>query len=63
MQVSKLVRILETDGWTYSRTKGSHRIFVHPDSKRPVVISEHSKKIDGKRAKMIIEQAKNAVGK
>ena len=33
MKVSELIRILKNDGWSLSRTKGSHRQFKHPSKK------------------------------
>lgn len=36
MKVRDVIRMVETDGWVLSRTKGSHRQFKHP-AKRGVV--------------------------
>ncbi len=30
MKVKELLKMLEEDGWTLSRTRGSHRQFKHP---------------------------------
>ena len=31
MHSTKLIRMLEDDGWKYIRTNGSHHIFKHPN--------------------------------
>ena len=33
-----LERIFEADGWTYCRSKGSHRSYTKPGFLRPVII-------------------------
>jgi len=30
MNVSEMIKLLESDGWLLHRTKGSHRQYVHP---------------------------------
>ena len=37
----QLVRVLERAGWELARTTGSHRIFVHPEKQRAVVVPMH----------------------
>ena len=37
----KLIRILEQRGFVLDRTKGSHHIYYHPESKRRVVVPLH----------------------
>ena len=39
MKVADVLRLLKEDGWTLSRTKGSHRQFKHPQKKGLVTIS------------------------
>ena len=39
MKVSELIRILRDEGWTISRTKGSHRQFKHPNKKGLVTVA------------------------
>jgi len=39
MKVSELIRVLRDEGWTLSRTKGSHRQFKHPNKKGLVTVS------------------------
>lgn len=35
-----MVKLVEAFGFAFSRTKGSHQIFVHPDFKEPVNLQE-----------------------
>jgi len=37
MKVREVIRLLEQNGWTEMRTKGSHRHFRHPE--QPYVIT------------------------
>jgi len=37
----QLVRALEADGFALRRSRGSHRIFSHPDGRRIVVAYHH----------------------
>lgn len=39
VKVSKILRILEKDGWTLDRQKGSHRQFVHSTKKGTVTVN------------------------
>lgn len=39
MKVSDLIEILKKDGWSLSRTKGSHRQFKHSYKKGVVTVS------------------------
>ena len=41
MQVRDVLRRLKDDGWTISRTKGSHRQFVHATKPGTVTVSGH----------------------
>lgn len=34
---SELIRALEGDGFRWTRSKGSHRVYRHPDGRRVVV--------------------------
>ncbi len=38
MKVSQVIRILESNGWQWVRTTGSHRIFKHPTKLGIVVV-------------------------
>ncbi len=37
----RLIRALQTDGFQLARTRGSHRIYRHPDGRR-VVVAYHA---------------------
>ena len=39
MKVTDLIEILMKDGWSRSKTKGSHRQFKHSDKKGIVTVS------------------------
>ena len=38
-KVREAIRIVERDGWRLVRTRGSHRVFKHPDKPGIVVIA------------------------
>lgn len=40
--VRDLVRALERDGFSYRRTRGSSRVYRHPDGRRTVIHYHHS---------------------
>ena len=39
MKVRELIRMIEHDGWTQVRTRGSHRQFTHPVKPGTVTVS------------------------
>ena len=39
MKVGELIRLLEHDGWTLIRTKGSHRQFKNPNKPGTVTVA------------------------
>jgi len=39
MKVGELIRLLEQDGWTLIRTKGSHRQFKNPSKPGTVTVA------------------------
>ncbi|MCF2486972.1 type II toxin-antitoxin system HicA family toxin [Dyadobacter sp. CY347] len=41
MDAKELIRLLEKQGWEEVRTRGSHRMFKHPDSDRTIPIAFH----------------------
>jgi len=41
MKVREVIEILEANGWTLIRTKGSHRQFGHPRKRGLVTIAGH----------------------
>ncbi len=38
VKVRDMIRRLEDDGWRWDRTKGSHRVYVHPAKPGIVVV-------------------------
>lgn len=43
MKSADLIRLLEADGWTLDRVRGSHHVFKHP-VKPGIVVAPHPKK-------------------
>jgi len=39
----KIIRLLEKKGFVLDRTKGSHRIYWHPETRKRVVVPFHRK--------------------
>ena len=39
MKVKEIIKMLEDDGWSLARTKGSHRQFKHPTLLGAVTVS------------------------
>ena len=37
-KVKDFIALLEAKGWTYSRTKGDHHVFVNPKAKRCITV-------------------------
>ncbi|MBZ0273068.1 type II toxin-antitoxin system HicA family toxin [bacterium] len=59
MKRAELIRRLKKMGWYYARTKGSHEIYDHPNSTRPIPISFHGKEVKERMAANILKQAKD----
>ena len=38
-KVRDAIRLIDRDGWRLARTRGSHRVFKHPDKRGIVVIA------------------------
>ncbi|WAC04858.1 MAG: type II toxin-antitoxin system HicA family toxin [Methanoregula sp.] len=53
----KTIKILESRGFVLDRTKGSHHIFFHPESKRRVVVPVHQKDLPVGTLIEILKQA------
>lgn len=55
----QIISALETDGFIWSRNKGSHRVYRHPDGRR-VIVSFHrpSATFPPKTLKSMIEGAR-----
>ena len=43
MKSANLIRLLNTDGWTLDRVRGSHHVFKHP-AKVGIIVVPHPKK-------------------
>ncbi len=43
MKSADLIRLLEADGWTLDRVRGSHHVFRHP-TQPGIVVVPHPKK-------------------
>lgn len=41
MKVREVIKHLQADGWTLSRTRGSHRQFAHPTKPGLVTVPGH----------------------
>ena len=41
MKVRDLIRLIESDGWQYVRTRGSHHQYKHPVKKGRVTVPGH----------------------
>ena len=52
-----IINILERDGFVLDRTKGSHYIYYHPESKKRVIIPFHKKDLPKGTLMEIIKQA------
>ncbi|HAT13976.1 MAG TPA: addiction module toxin, HicA family [Microcoleaceae bacterium UBA11344] len=39
MKVREVIKMLEDDGWYLARTRGSHRLFKHPEKAGTVTVS------------------------
>ena len=58
MKVRDLLKLLDADGWTINRTRGSHRQFIHPRKKATVTVSGQSNDdIHPKTLKSMLSQA------
>lgn len=52
-----MIKILESNGFVLDRTKGSHRIYYHSESKRRVIIPYHKKDLPKGTLMEILKQA------
>jgi predicted RNA binding protein YcfA (HicA-like mRNA interferase family) len=53
----KVVRLLEQRGFRLDRTKGSHQIFIHPDTGRRAVVPFHKDDLPIGALRSILQQA------
>lgn len=57
MNLSKLIRMLEDDGWQLVRVTGSHHHFKHPNKKRLVTVPHPKKDLPVGTTKSILKSA------
>jgi len=53
----KIIKMLEEKGFVLDRTKGSHRIYYHPETKRRAVVPLHKKDLPKGTLLEILKQA------
>jgi predicted RNA binding protein YcfA (HicA-like mRNA interferase family) len=58
VKVKEIIKMVEDDGWRFSRQNGSHRQYKHPDKKGTVTITgKPSDNLDKGTQKSILKQA------
>ncbi|HEY8780445.1 MAG TPA: type II toxin-antitoxin system HicA family toxin [Mucilaginibacter sp.] len=58
MKIKEIIKIIEDDGWCFSRQNGSHRQFKHPIKKGAVTVAgKSSDDLDKGTQKSILRQA------
>ncbi len=63
VKTKDLIKRLKQNGWYLDRIKGSHHIYDHPNAARPVTVPVHGKEVTDRFAKIIMQQAEQALGK
>ncbi len=53
----KIIKVLEKKGFILDRTKGSHYIYYHPETKRKVIVPLHKKDLPKGTLIEILKQA------
>jgi predicted RNA binding protein YcfA (HicA-like mRNA interferase family) len=53
----RVIALLEDESFVLDRTRGSHRIYFHPDTKRRVVVPFHRKDVPKGTLLEILRQA------
>lgn len=53
----KVIKILKKKGFALDRTKGSHQVYYHPETKRRVVVPFHKKDLPKGTLLEILRQA------
>jgi len=53
----KIVQVLEKNGFVLDRSKGSHHIYYHPETKRRVVVPLHKRDLPKGTLLEILKQA------
>lgn len=57
MKFREIEKILLADGWYLKNTKGSHNQYKHPTKPGKVTIPKHTRDLDPRTLKSILEQA------
>ncbi|WP_455424814.1 type II toxin-antitoxin system HicA family toxin [Dryocola sp. LX212] len=57
MKSSELIKLLEENGWTLERVKGSHHTFKNPDNPNLVTVPHPSKEIKPGTLRQILKKA------
>jgi len=45
-KVKEMIRLIEADGWYFTKQKGAHKQYKHPFKKGKVTITDHGKNSD-----------------
>jgi len=53
----QVIKVLEKKGFVLDRSKGSHRIYIHPETKKRVVVPFHRKDLPLGTLRDILSQA------
>jgi predicted RNA binding protein YcfA (HicA-like mRNA interferase family) len=53
----EIIRILERKGFMLDRTRGSHHIYIHPETRRRAVVPVHRKDLPRGTLLSILQQA------
>jgi len=53
----QIIKILEQRGFVLDRSKGSHRIYIHPETRRRAVVPFHRKDLPQGTLREILRQA------
>jgi len=58
VKIKEIIKVIEDDGWFFSRQTDSHRQFKHPDKKGTVTVAgKLSEDLDRGTQKSILRQA------
>jgi predicted RNA binding protein YcfA (HicA-like mRNA interferase family) len=53
----QIIRVLEKKGFVLDRSKGSHQIFIHPETRRRAIVPWHRKNLPIGTQLSILKQA------
>lgn len=57
LTAKNLIRILKQNGFILDRSKGSHQIFIHPETHKRAIVPMHSKDLPTGTLMAILKQA------